>query len=87
MDTPLDQARAALLSALEELDEAAANLDAAPERVDLCVVYSIGRRVSDDNDWHEVGGWASTPGPSWLHAALLRRAADAQADSETDDDE
>ena len=76
--TAIQQAKDTLLRALDQLEAAEADLEAAPDRVDLCVVYSIGR---DDPEsagaWHEVGGWASTGGPTWLHAAMLHRAADA----------
>lgn len=74
--TPVDTARAALLRALDALDTAAAELDSGPPtRVDLVVIYSVGREVEDA--WEEVRGWASTPGPKWVHSAMLRRAADA----------
>jgi hypothetical protein len=72
----INEARAALLRALDSLDGATADLGGEPERVDLVVIYSAGRR--EDDGWHEVGGWSSTAGPKWIHAALLRRAADAQ---------
>ena len=77
----IDEARAALLRALEQLDNAEQDLDAEPDRVDLVVVYSMGCKPDDDGAWHEIGGWASTAGPKWLHAAMLRRAADAQDDA------
>jgi hypothetical protein len=77
MASAIDQARATLLRALDELEQAEQTLDGAPDRVDLVVTYSIGRDEGDGG-WHEVGGWASTAGPKWLHAAMLRRAADAQ---------
>lgn len=81
-------ARDALVNALDELEEALADLEGEPERVDVVVVYSLGRET--DDGWHEVGGWSCTPGPKWAHAALLRRAADAHDDaarSVDDDDE
>lgn len=83
----LEEARATLLRALEQLDNAEAELGGAIERCDLVVVYALGRREEDG--WHDVGGWASTGGPKWLHAALLRRAADANDDAAVavDDDE
>lgn len=74
----LDEARAALLRALDQLDGAQEDLGACPERADLVVVYAIGRTTDDSGAYHDVGGWSSTPGPKWLHAAMLRRAADAQ---------
>jgi hypothetical protein len=77
----IDEARATLLRVLDELEQAERTLDGAPERVDVAVVYSLGRADGDDGAWHEVGGWACTAGPKWLHAALLRRAADAQNDA------
>lgn len=69
------EARGALLRVLDELDTAALDLGGPPQRVDLIVAYSIGRPEGDE--WHEVGGWKSTTGPAWGHAALLRRALDA----------
>jgi hypothetical protein len=78
MGIAIDQARAALMRALEQLDLAERDLEGEAERCDLVIVYSVGRReAADDGDWHEVAGWSSTPGPKWLHAALLRRAAEA----------
>lgn len=74
----IDDARTALLAALDQLDGAQADLQGEPERADLVVVYAIGRRTDDKGAWHDVGGWSCTPGPKWLHAAMLRRAADAQ---------
>jgi hypothetical protein len=76
MSEPLAEARAVLLRALDALDGAKEQLDGEPERIDLCVIYSAGRDSQDA--WVEVGGWSSTAGPKWVHAALLRRAADAQ---------
>lgn len=73
----MDDARATLLRALDELENAAGDLDGELDRADVVVIYSFGRRAHDDNAWLEVGGWASTAGPKWLHAAMLRRAADA----------
>ena len=63
-------------------------LGGAADRVDLVVIYSVGRDGGDEA-WHEIGGWACTAGPKWAHAALLRRAADAQDDAARaeDDDE
>jgi hypothetical protein len=71
----IDKAKATLLRALDQLEQAEQDLGTAPERVDLCVVYSIGFDHEGDGSWHEVGGWASTAGPRWLHAAMLRRGA------------
>lgn len=70
------QAKDTLLRALEELEDAESALTVEPDRVDLVVVYSIGKAMGD-GAWHEVGGWASTPGPKWMHAAMLRRGAEA----------
>lgn len=84
------KAKDTLLRALDQLERAEQDLEAEPTRVDLCVVYSIGCEPEDDQGaWHEVGGWASTAGPKWLHAAMLRRAADAQdvAARAVDDDD
>ena len=88
MIAPLDDARETLLRALDELNKAAAELDGEPTRVDLVVTYSIGADLGD-GAWHEIGGWSSTAGPKWLHAAMLRRAADAQDDASraVDDEE
>jgi hypothetical protein len=78
MTLAVDDARATLLRVLDELEQAERELDDAVERVDVVVVYSVGRPTpEDDGAWHEVGGWACTSGPKWAHAALLRRAADA----------
>ena len=74
------KAKDTLLRALDQLEQAEQDLEAEPDRVDLVVVYSIGSE-QDDGAWHEIGGWASTAGPKWLHAALLRRAADANDDA------
>lgn len=80
MATAISKAKDTLLRALEQLERAEEDLGGEPERVDLVVVYSIGLDHEGDGAWHEVGGWASTAGPKWLHAAMLRRAADAQDD-------
>jgi len=85
-----DDARATLLRVVDELDQSEQTLGQPPERVDLVVVYSVGRRAPEDAEaWHEVGGWACTSGPKWLHAALIRRAADAfdEAARAVDDDD
>ncbi len=74
----ISAAKDTLLRALDQLEGAEGDLGAEPTRVDLVVVYSIGRETDDDGAWHQVGGWSSTAGPKWLHAAMLRRAADAQ---------
>jgi len=90
MSAPHDRARATLLRALEEFDAALGELDILPDRIDLCVVYSIGAE-QEDGSFHEIGGWASTSAPQWAHAALLRRAADGldedARDTDTADDE
>lgn len=93
--TAIGQAKDTLLRALDQLESAESDLEAPPERVDLVVVYSIGREHDGIGSWHEVGGWAGTSGPKWLHAAMLRRAADAfdaaavavDDDEDEDDDE
>lgn len=67
-------AKSTLLNALERLEEAERDLGHAVERVDLVVTYEIGGQATD-------GAW---------HAALLRRAADAQdeqAHSQDDEDD
>jgi hypothetical protein len=90
---PVGGARAALLRALDELGKATEELDGPAERADVVVIYSVGRSAPDDDGaWQEVGGWSSTSGPKWLHAAMCRRAADAQDDAaraidDEDDDE
>jgi hypothetical protein len=88
MPAPMDDARATLLRALDELGKAVADLDGELERADVVVIYSVGRR-EDNGFWHEIGGWASTGGPAWAHAAMCRRAADAHdyAAREADDDD
>ncbi len=91
----VQKAKDTLLRALDELTEAEQALEAAPDRVDLIVVYSIGREAGQDGAWHEVGGWASTAGPKWMQAAMLRRTAQAfevdavavDSDDEDEDDE
>jgi len=82
--TAISRAKDTLLRALDQIEQAEQDLDAEPERVDLIVVYSIG---SDDAEaWNEVSGWASTAGPEWLFAALMRRAAAAfDHDDESDE--
>lgn len=86
--TAIDKAKETLLRALDELEDAERTLEAQPDRVDLIVVYSIGRDPQGDDAWHEVGGWASTAGPKWLHAAMMRRAAEAfDEDALAQDDE
>jgi hypothetical protein len=86
---PMDDARSTLLRALDQLGKASDELGGPADRADLVVIYSVGRHDEDDGAWHEVGGWSSTAGPKWLHAALLRRAADANDDavSAVDDDD
>jgi hypothetical protein len=78
--TAISQAKDTLLRALDQLEQAERDLNGEAERVDLIVTYSIGRDLGIEG-WDEVTGWACTPGPKWLHAALLNRAAGAQADA------
>lgn len=85
MTTPLEEARAVLLRALEQLDNATEELEGDPERLDLVVIYSAGR--TDGEAWHEIGGWSATAGPKWTHAALLRRAASAHDEAARSIDE
>ena len=75
----INKAKEALLNALDQLDQAEKDLGGEAERVDLVVVYSIGR--GEDDGWHEIGGWSTTSGPKWLHVSLMRRAADAQEEA------
>jgi hypothetical protein len=78
MSEAVAKAKDTLLRALEQLEQAEGDLEHPPDRVDLIVVYSIGREMpEDDGSWHEVGGWTSTAGPTWMHGAMLRRCADA----------
>lgn len=79
MTDAISKAKDTLLRALEELEAAEADLEAVPDRVDLIVIYSLGRDLGDGG-WHEIGGWASTPGPEWAKHALLKRAAKAHKD-------
>lgn len=82
-----EDAKATLLRALEQIERAEADLGEGGEVRYLCVVYSATKRLDDDAT-HEVGGWVNTSDPLWLHAAMLRRAADAlDKDARTDDDE
>lgn len=81
-----DDARATLLRALEQLDEAEGDLSGDFDALHLCVIYSGGRDPEKDGGWHEIGGWVKSAGPLWLHAAMLRRAADAlDADADEPD--
>lgn len=79
MPDAISQAKDALLRTLTELEEAQADLEDVPDRVDLVVIYSIGMDLGEGG-WYEIGGWASTPGPDWAKAALLERAAQAFKD-------
>lgn len=79
--TPIQRAKDALLNALDQLERAEQDLGVEPERVHLVVTYEVAA-LEDSGSWHSIGGWASTPGSKWEHAALLRRAADAQSESE-----
>lgn len=76
---PIDEARSTLLRALEELDRAREELDGPPARVDLMVIYSLGRR--EEGGWREIEGYSTTGGPMWVHATMLRRAAEAHEES------
>lgn len=78
----IQKAKDTLLRVLDQLEAAERDLGREPDRVDLCVVYSMGHD-EPQGGYHEVGGWASTPGPSWMHGALLRRAAVSQENSVT----
>lgn len=87
MSTMAD-AKASLLRALEQLDAAERDLDGGEaDSVDLVIVYSIGRDLDDEGGWHEIGGWVSTSGPKWMHAAMLRHAARAQDETYAQDDD
>jgi hypothetical protein len=79
--TATSKAKDVLLRALEQVEKAEEELGEEADRADLVVVYSIGRDDEGDGAWHEVGGWACTAGPKWMHAAMLRRAADAHDDA------
>lgn len=76
----VNKAKDTLLRALDQLERAQEELGGEPERVDLVVIYSMGRDGGDDA-WHEVGGWSATAGPKWVHAELCRRAAQANDDA------
>lgn len=84
----VNKAKDTLVRALDQLERAQLELGGEPERVDLVVIYSMGRDGGDEA-WHEVGGWAATAGPKWVHAELLRRGAQAHDDavSAIDDEE
>jgi hypothetical protein len=84
MAAATQRAKDTLLRALDQLEKAEAALDAEPDRVDLIVVYSIGRE--DGDAWDEYGGWAGTAGPKWMHAAMMRRAADSFDDAAVAED-
>ena len=60
------EAKDTLLRALEQLEQAEQDLQGPPERVDVIVIYSIGR--NQDDEWHEIAGWSATGGPKWVHA-------------------
>lgn len=81
-----DDAKATLLRALDEIEGAEGDLQADCDVIHLCVVYSAGR-TEDGGAFHEVGGWVNTTGPTWLHAAMLRRAAESLDVSARDDDD
>lgn len=80
-----DDARATLLRALEQLEEAESDLSDA-DQIMLCVVYSAGS-TDEDGCWHEIGGWVNTSGPLWVHAAMLERAAKRLEDGYDDPDD
>jgi hypothetical protein len=84
----LDKARETLLNALDALNGAAEKLEGPADRVDLVVVYDVGRDMGDGG-WEHVGGWAATPGPTWTHFSLLEKAIAAQReiDKPIEDDE
>ena len=79
-------ARATLLRALEQIEEAERDLGDGGEVRYLCVVYSATKDLGDDGT-HEVGGWVNTSEPLWLHAAMLRRCADSLDVSARDEDD
>jgi hypothetical protein len=71
----LDEARAALMRALEQIDGAKERLGEEPDDVILVIAYTVVKHEGDGRS-REIGGWAATPAPAWVHAALLRYAAD-----------
>lgn len=83
----LADAKATLLRALEQIEQAEGDLENPPTAAFLNVTYSIGVSTEDNGAWHEVGGWVNTGDPLWLHAAMLRRCADALDDQAREPDE
>lgn len=82
-----DDARATLLRALEQIEQAENELGDGGEVRHLVVVYSATKTL-EDGGCHEVGGWCATTDPTWIQAALLRRAADSiECDDEDEDDD
>jgi hypothetical protein len=71
----LSDAKQTLLRALEEIENCEEEMDASVGY--LTVVYSVHGKLDEDGGVHEQGGWVSTNEPSWVTAAMLRRAADA----------
>lgn len=87
MTDAISKAKDTLLRALDQLEDAQTTLEAPPDRVDLIVIYSIGRDLGDGG-WHEVSGYATTANPDWAKVALLERAAKAfQVDETVEPDE
>lgn len=86
----IDKAKETLLRSLDGLEKSEESLDGPAERVDVVVVYSMGRKT-DDGGWEETMGWQATPGPQWIHAEMHRKAAQAndadweRVDPEEDD--
>lgn len=87
----IDKARGILLRALDQLEKAEQDLGGEVERVDLVVIYSLGREVDGEPPvWEEIRGYTQTPGPKWVHAKLMERAAEAYDTSDVavdDEDE
>lgn len=71
---PYVEARQVLARALDVLDEASKECLTTPEQVHVVVIYSVWGLL-DEKVQDEVGGFISSPGPAWLQAALLRKAA------------
>jgi hypothetical protein len=82
MSEKINKAKGVLLTALERLDKDVQLIGGDPDRVDLIVVFEVGREQENGN-WISASGWVSTSGPKWTHKDLLLRAAESSMDEAT----
>jgi hypothetical protein len=68
-----NRAKDALLLALECIDRAEEIIGGDAERVDVLIVYAVGR--VNDGKWRSCDGWSSTASPSDTLADMAQRAA------------